>query len=508
VPSHRRAPGIHDENSAEDAGLIMNIQDFFRLAWPHLAALVIFVVILATAGHILYKKRDSRAAAGWLGLVWFAPVLGVFLYWIFGVNRIKRRARLQLADKQDITLPEKDAAVSPDFIAQMCSNGFKSSLARLSRMTEKLTRQPLMRGNKVTPLVNGDQAYPRMLAGIEGAQHSIALCSYIFDNDQWGRRFRAALRDARKRGVEVRVLIDGVGDSYSFPPITWGLRHDGVDTAEFIKTILPWKFQYLNLRNHRKIMVIDGTMGFTGGMNIRAGNFLADKPSHPVQDLHFLIEGPVVAELQRAFAEDWIFATGEMLGGDKWFPHLEQKGAAVARGISDGPDEDFDKLRRIILAALATAQTSIRIITPYFLPDGEIVSALRIAALRGVEIEILLPALSNLKMVKWASDAGLEELLREGCRIYLTRPPFDHSKIMMVDHSWVLLGSANWDARSLALNFEFNVECYDMELAEAVAAILENKKAPARELTLDQLLAKNQLVKLRNRFFRLFSPYL
>ena len=180
----------------------------------------------------------------------------------------------------------------------------------------------------------------------------------------------------------------------------------------------------------------------------------------------------------------------------------------MARGISDGPDEDFDKLRMVILAALASAQTSIRIVTPYFLPDVELVSALRIAALRGLEVEILLPASSNLRMVKWASDAGLEELLRQGCRIFMSQPPFDHTKIMVVDHSWVLLGSANWDSRSLALNFEFNMEFYDFQLAEKVETIIQEKKSTARELTLEEVLSRNIFMKLRNRFFRLFSPYL
>lgn len=486
----------------------MKIPDLLYTAWPYLVTLLTVFVTLATAIHILYRKRNTRAAAGWLGLVWFAPVLGVCLYWIFGVNRIKRRARLRLADKQTMPLPEKEATVTPTYIEQIFGCMENNGLAQLSRMTEKLTRQPLMQGNSIRPLVNGDEAFPRMLAAIETAEHTISLCSYIFDNDSWGSRFRTALRYAKERGVNVKVLVDGVGARYSFPPITWKLRSDGIDTAEFMRPVLPWRFQYFNLRNHRKILVIDGRVGFTGGMNIRGGHCLADNPSHPVQDIHFLIKGPVVAELQRAFAEDWAFTTGETLAGEKWYPNHEPLGNGVARGIADGPDEDYDKLRMVILAALATAQTSIRIATPYFLPDAELVSALRIAALRGLEIEILLPASSNLRMVKWASDAGLEELLEQGCRIYLTRPPFDHSKIMVVDHSWVLLGSANWDARSLALNFEFNMECYDLQLAHNVEKVLQEKKAAARELTLDEVLARNVFVKLRNRFFRLFSPYL
>ena len=486
----------------------MNITEMFNTTWPYLVTLITFCLTLATAVHIVLQKRNTRAAAGWLGLVWFAPVLGVCLYWMFGVNRIKRRAKILLADKQIVPLPDKEAAVSPSFVGQAFVSIEKNGLAQLSRMTEKLTRQPLIQGNKVTPLVNGDQAFPRMLSCIAEARHSIAFCSYIFDNDSWGRRFKAALRDAKERGVDVKVLIDSVGARYSFPSILRSLRREGIDTAEFMRTISPWHIQFFNLRNHRKILVIDGRVGFTGGMNIRDGNCLADKPAHPVQDLHFFIEGPVVAELQRSFAEDWAFTTREILEGEKWYPHLAPQGNGVARGISDGPDEDFDRLRMVILAALAAAQASIRIVTPYFLPDVELVSALRIAALRGLEVEIILPASSNLRMVKWASDAGLEELLRQGCKIFMSLPPFDHSKIMVVDKSWVLLGSANWDSRSLALNFEFNMEFYDFQLAEKMEIIFQEKKLAARELTLEEVLSRSIFKKLRNRFFRLFSPYL
>jgi cardiolipin synthase len=482
--------------------------DIIKISWPYLVTVATLAAIVATAVHILYYKRNTRAAAGWLGLVWFAPILGVCLYWMFGVNRIQRRARLRFADKQSVTLPAMKAVVSSSFVKQLCADIDKNSMGQLSRMTDKLTRQPLMQGNRVIPLINGDQAFPRMISSIEKAQHSIALCSYIFDNDSWGKKFQAALNDARKRGVEVKILIDSVGSRYSFPPITWRMRREGLAAAVFMRTILPWRFQYFNLRNHRKILVIDGQIGFTGGMNIREGNCLGSNPSHPVQDLHFQIEGPVVAELLRAFAEDWTFTTRQVLSGEKWYPSLDLQGKGVARGISDGPDEDFDKLRMVLLAALATARSSIRIITPYFLPDADLVSALRIAALRGVEIEILLPASSNLRMVKWASDAGLEELLKEGCRIFLTGPPFDHSKVMIVDQIWVLLGSANWDSRSLALNFEFNVECYDSDLAASLETILQKKKSAARELTLQEILSKSIFLKLRNRFFRLFSPYL
>jgi cardiolipin synthase len=255
-------------------------------------------------------------------------------------------------------------------------------------------------------------------------------------------------------------------------------------------------------------LVVDGTVGFTGGMNIRAGNVLLDEPPHPVQDVHFRVEGPVVAELQAAFAADWRFTTGETLAGPRWFPELESCEPAIARGISDGPDEDFDKLRFVILGALACARESVRIATPYFLPDNELASALRVAALRGVDVKILLPEANNLRMVKWASTAGLQELIFSGCRVFLSPPPFDHSKLVVVDGGWVLFGSANWDPRSLALNFEFNLECYAPELAAEVTRTFEAKRALAREVSLEDLAGRPPLARLRDQAFRLFSPYL
>ncbi len=481
--------------------------EILRNYWPHLASLLSLAVTIPTVFHILLKKRDTKAATGWVGLVWFAPFLGACLYWLFGVNRIERRAKARFARKEAWPLPTTGATVSPEYIAHhFPAEG--EGLANLCRLTEKVARQPLLSGNTIVPLINGDQAFPLMLAHLEKAKKSITLTSYIFNNDSWGKRFRVALSEAQKRGVEIRVIIDGVGARYSFPPITWALQKEGIKTASFMRTLLPWRYRYVNLRSHRKIMVVDGTIGFTGGLNICAENVLAENPAHPIQDIHFLITGPVVGGLQCAFAEDWAFTTGEKLQGEKWFPPLSPDGDGIARGIIDGPDEDFDMLRLVILGALTAAHSSIWIATPYFLPDNELLTALRLAALRGIDVQILIPKKSNLLLVDWAAEPNLEELLTAGCRIFHTPPPFDHSKIMIVDQAWVLLGSANWDTRSLALNFEFNLECYDKKLAAEMQEILTVKKAQAQEITVQQLRAKSLPIRLRNNFCRLFSPYL
>jgi len=472
-----------------------------------LAGTATFALMAWTAVHILNHKHDTRAAVGWLGLVWFAPLLGVILYWVFGINRIQRKAHQLFADQDPLRLPATDSELEPQNLITELGPQW-SDMAILAGLTHQLTTQPLLAGNRFTPLINGDQAYPAMLAAIEEAETSISLASYIFDNDTWGKRFQTALSRAVQRGIKVRVLIDDVGARYSFPSIVGNLSRSGVEVARFMRSWKPWRFRYYNLRSHRKIMVVDGKTGFTGGMNIRASHVVGDKPAHPVQDLHFLVRGPVVAELQRTFASDWLFTTREELLGPDWFPGLEPQGQAVARGIADGPDEDFDKLRKALLGALSCARSSVSIASPYFLPDQDLTAALKIAVLRGVRVEIVQSVQNNLRMVAWAAQPGLEELARAGCRIIQTPPPFDHTKVMVVDDSWVLLGSGNWDPRSLFLNFEFNVEVYDRDLALTINAVLARKKSLGAELNPQAPGRSHQLSQLRNSVFRLFSPYL
>ena len=216
----------------------------------------------------------------------------------------------------------------------------------------------------------------------------------------------------------------------------------------------------------------------------------------------------MVAHLQEAFVDDWLFVTGEPLRGDTWFPPLAADGPVVARGVADGPDEDFEKLRWTILGALAAAKRSVRIATPYFLPDSTIVTALNLAAMRGVRVDILLPARSNLPFVQWASTAQWWQVLEHGCRLWLSPPPFDHSKLFLVDDTWCLVGSTNWDPRSLRLNFEFNVECYDPTLFRILADWFDAQLAQARQTTLAEVDARSLPVRLRDGIARLLTPFL
>jgi cardiolipin synthase len=470
------------------------------------ALVVVFAAVAAL--HAALYKDEVRAAIGWVAVIVLVPLVGTLLYYLIGINRIRRKAVALRRERERAMLPLPPGWLRPAEVKHIL--GGNADAAAVATLVEKITTLPLLDGNRVRPLLNGDEAYPVMLDAIDSAQKTISLLTYIFDSDRWGRRFVEALCDARERGVEVRVLIDAVGARYSRRPVNRLLRARGVPAALFLpprfSTVL---FPSFNLRNHRKVMVVDGRIGFTGGMNIRDEFVLAENPKHPGFDLHFRVEGPVVRDLQEIFAEDWEFTTSESLWGQDWFPRLAPVGSSIARGIADGPDDDLDVLTFTLLGALASARRSLRIVTPYFLPDLPLVYALNAAALSGLEVDIVIPEKGNLRLVTWAMWGQIAQVLRQGCRVWLSPPtPFDHSKIAVMDDYWTLFGSTNWDPRSLKLNFEFDVECYDRDLARRMNELVDSKIARARRLTMEELEKRSLALRLRDGAARLLTPYL
>jgi len=473
-----------------------------------------FLVILAiaergvavfSAGHAILHKRETQSVIGWVGLIWFSPFLGSLLYFCFGINRIERKAaRIQKRmDNRFRDALRKGRFIYTDTLEKPLPFG-----GRLNTVISHITGKALLGGNAVESLDGGEVAYPEMLRAIDGARKSVSLASYIFDNDRAGREFVQALQRAKTRGVEIRVLVDAVGSRYSKPSIMGVLMEAGIPSARFLPTIAPRLPAYSNLRNHRKLLIVDGKIGFTGGMNIRAvcrGDWPCD---HPVHDIHFRFEGPVVSHIQEAFVTDWAFTTQEKLFNETWFSVPEHRGDVRARGIPDGPDGNFDAIRLSILGALAAAEKRIDIVTPYFLPEDSVINALNIASMRGVKVRILIPQENNIRAVQWASADPLSHVLARGCEVYLTPPPFDHSKLLLVDQEWVLVGSSNWDPRSLRLNFEFNVECYDADLSWKLSELVRQKVERSTRLTLAALKARSFPARVRDGFARLAIPYL
>lgn len=472
--------------------------------WPELASALLSAATLAVAIHAALRKRDVRAAAAWIGLILLVPFAGVLLYWLLGINRVSRAAARLRVGAPSYDYADRVTATAD----QLELRPTVSHLVGIARALDAATHRPLLGGNRVDVLRDGDEAYPAMLEGIARAKRSVALGSYIFDNDAAGQRFAQALAAAHGAGVQVRVLIDDAGARYSLPSIDRLLRRMGVPVARFLPVWTPRALGFLNLRNHRKLLIVDGALGFTGGMNIRHGCVLAENPRSPTRDLHFRLEGPAVTELMKVFAEDWTFTTHEVLAGETWFPRLERRGDSYARVISDGPDADLDNMRWAFHSALASARHTVQILTPYFLPDEPLITALNVTALRGVRVDIVLPEKSNLRVVEWAMRGELWKVLGHGCRVWLTPPPFDHSKAMVVDSAWCLFGSANWDHRSLRLNFELGVEVYDPGLAQAVSSVIDERMASARRLTREELDRAPRAVRLRDGVARLLSPHL
>ena len=452
-------------------------------------------VALAVTGHALLRKREVGAALGWIGLVWLAPFIGGVLYFVLGINRVKRRA------ERLVRRPKTRGRAHLDR-----GDAQHEDLQPLQRGIGRISRRILESGNALTTYQNGDEAYPAMLDAIAAARGSVALSSFIFDMDETGKRFVAALKAAKDRGVAVRVIIDGIGGGYVLSRAYHALRHAGVPAGRFLHSPLPWRMPLVNLRSHKKILVVDGRVGFTGGMNIADDNVMRLHTKHPVEDTHFRIEGPVVSQLVDAFADDWAFVAHEELEGPAWFPPLDAPGNAQARVITSGPDQDLEKIEFSIMQAVACARASIYVMTPYFLPDDRLMTGLSLAAMRGVSVHVVMPQASNHFFVDWAARANIGSILKDGVSLWVGPSPFRHTKIMVVDGEWSLIGSSNWDMRSFRLNFEICMEIYDKPIAQGLQHFVTSHRGTP--LTNKELKARPLPVRLRDAAVRLAMPYL
>lgn len=480
--------------------------DLLITYWPHLLAAVSIVFGTVAAVHATMTKREVRSALGWVGVIVLSPLIGALIYAVAGINRIRRAS---LTSRRALRLDELWRSISSYGVAgDVIAAQFGSEMASLKTLGDRVARHPLSSGNRVTLLGTGEETYSAICEAIASAERSVILETYIFDRDPIGLKVADCLIAAHKRGVAVRVLIDAVGARYSVPSIIGYLQDAGVSVAAFNgKVIMGLRLPYANLRTHRKIVVADGTTAFIGGMNIRAGFTGPDG----ARDTHFRVSGPIVADILAVAAEDWHFETKEVLKGPEWRLGLDGAVAgepSYARLIVSGPDTHLETNHKMLIGAFSVAQHSIRIMSPYFLPDAVLISALATAARRGVRVDIVVPSRNNLAIVSHAMTAQFDQVLKDGCRVLRAAGQFDHSKLAVIDGRWVFVGSSNLDSRSLRLNFEIDMEIFDMEVAGEIESRIAAAMEDAEEVILDELRARPFLIRLFERFLWLGSPYL
>ena len=460
-----------------------------------LVALHFFTATVATL-HALLFKSDSRAALGWIGVVLFFPYAGALLYLVFGINRVRRKAQR----RGIFGIPWSEAGIMPPPQHREVRGD------PLVHVGSAVTGNAATTNNSVHALFNGEQAFPAMLDAIENAQHQVLLMSYIFDNDATGLVFVDVLARAMQRGVDVHILIDDMGRRYSFPTIMGPMREAKLDVRRFMPIRLLPPSLSLNLRNHRKLMIVDGTAGFAGGMNI-GDRQLAERPDgHGATDLHFRFDGPIVTQFAELFSDDWQRAGGDQLALPATGESLD--GQCRCRLIPDGPDNHLDHLSMLLDGVISAAQTRIRIVTPYFLPHRKLIGSLQSAALRGVDVCVVVPSANNWRVVQWALSHILWELVNVGVRVVEQPPPFAHTKCIVIDDHYALVGSTNLDPRSLRLNFELGIEVFSTAFCAQLSAHVDELCRHAIPVTREQIAHRSPVVKVRDAIAALFSPYM
>lgn len=447
--------------------------------------------------HILLYKRDPRAALGWIIVCFFIPFAGPASYFFFGINRVRSKAK---NIKRSFLSVDYESGGTRPKVTLTTDTGLKAIGARI-------TGRPTFAGNTVTTLHNGERAYSAMLDAINRAQHRVLLASYILNTDHTGLRFATALESAVERGVRVLVLVDGIGEMYSWPRASTVLAKRDITVARFLPPRLFPPSVYLNLRNHRKLLIVDQNSAYTGGMNISDDHIGSDEKPRNISDVHFALAGPIVGSLAEIFYRDWYFTTGDFFENDELSDN-GNSGDADCRAIPDGPNDELDALALTIESMISSASELVEIMTPYFIPSRELISALQAAVLRGVRVRIVLPGKNNLPYMHWANRNMLSELLKWGIEAYYQPAPFCHSKLFCIDREYCLIGSANLDPRSLRLNYELGVEVFSSKFSSELRSHFDSVIALSAPITYDQLAHRSVRIRLRDSTAALFSPYL
>lgn len=453
---------------------------------------VVYVPVMA--GWIVMQKREPIASLSWVLSLAALPWVGLLVYHLLGPQRIVRQRRRRSLSRRSV-----ESGLPPDLVTSDDS-------ATVSRLAQAITQFAPSSAVDVKLLVGGEATYAALHEAIAGAKHHLHLEYYIFEPDQTGTRLRDALVAKAREGVRVRLLLDALGSANLSKSFLAPLKDAGVEVAWFHPVRVRWMWRpRVNLRNHRKIVIVDGCMAFTGGINITDDENEAVNPK-AYHDLHARMEGSIVRWLQLAFLEDWHYASGVALRDERLWPEARE-GTMLAHALPSGPDSVWESIHRVKVEAIHQADHRIWLVTPYFVPGEAARMALTSAAMRGLDVRVVVPAKSDSMLVSAASRSYYDELLAAGIRVFEYQPRMLHSKALLVDKETCVLGSANFDSRSFRLNFELSVLLHDNNLASELEREMECILADCREVKSDDP-PLPFLRRLVDNATRLLSPVL
>ena len=482
---------------------------------------ILLAIHLSFAVHILFTKTDRPTSALlWLIVIFAMPGLGVILYLLFGINKLRSMRAIDKAAEE--FGPSKDILANYFMMQNRYThrhdedeNGgnVQQSIRRI--ISRVLPESLPLTGNKIELLHDGTETYPAMLEAINAAQHSIHMESYIINPDAAGKMILDAMLEKARQGVEVKVMYDRFG---SFKAMVSGFFHrynrrspGNFRITPFVrgKLIIP----LMQLRNHRKLLIVDGETAFLGGVNIQQENdHSSGLPAKAlIHDLHCRIEGPAVSSLQFVYLRDWVSSTKQSLDSllnDHVFPEPVVTGESVVRVIPSGPGQGPESSRNTFRASADSAENSLWIFTPYFVPDLSVIEELCMAALRGVDVRVVVPEHNNSLLVDLASKSFYRKLIESGVRIFEKRGIFSHCKIMMVDGEFIMMGSSNFDIRSFELNLEIDIMVEHGPFLEQVIRTLHGEMEKTREVKPEAVFSKSASRELIENIFSLLSPIL
>jgi cardiolipin synthase len=452
---------------------------------------------------VVPMRRTPAAAKGWLLLMFFEPWIGLGLYLLIGRARLPRRQRHQLA-----RLPQAMARVVDRFAnhPNVFHPDVGPALSGAVALAETLGGSPILGGNKVEILVDYDGTFARLIADIDAAENHVHLLFYIFADDRTTAPVIEALGRAVKRGVRCRVLADAIGSHKGWRALRSKLGGLGVAAHAVLPvSLMPWRKARVDLRNHRKIAIIDGRVGYTGSQNMIAAEFAEGLA---FEDLMVRVTGPVVLELQHIFAADWFLETSEVLDGDAEFPLPPLAGPTPAQALASGPAFPTQNNQRLFVTLIHGARKKVVLTTPYFIPDEPLVQAMQTASQRGVEVHLVVSEKGDHPVVSLAQKSYYEELLEAGVRIHLYRKNFLHAKHLSIDGAVALIGTSNLDIRSFALNAEVMLMIYDREVTMRLGAEQERYFGNSNRLTLEAWRQRSFGSQFIQNLARLLSPLL